>query len=127
MIKRVLIVDDDVDFCQACANFLAALGYEVKGQNSEDGIIGVIRGFNPDIIFLDVVMKTQESGFTMADEIYADTGLRSIPLFFLTGYFKKATLAEREEEIFRKWPNVKGIIDKPVKPGVLLELIRAEA
>ncbi len=127
MIKKVLIVDDDVDFCQACANFLTALGYDVNCRNSEDGIIETVRAVAPDIIFLDVVMKTQESGFMMAEAIYADSTLRSIPLFFLTGYFKKAALAEREAEIFRKWPNVKGIIDKPVKPGVLLELIRAEA
>lgn len=125
MTKRVFIVDDDADFCRACVHFLSVQGYEVGCRDSEQGVVEAVKEFKPDIIFLDMVMKTRTSGFAMAETIYADTALRTIPLFFLTGYFKKAALAEQEREILRKWPNAKGIIDKPVKPGVLLELIRA--
>jgi len=124
MIKRILIVDDDVDFVDACRNFLEAAGYEINCETLEVKVLAAIRVFMPQLILLDVAMKTETSGFDIADKINQDKELRSIPIMFLTGYFKRANLINRENKILEKWSNVKVILSKPVKPTTLLEAIK---
>ena len=45
-------------------------------------------------------------------------------MIFLTGYFRRSNTIERENESLKRWGNVRSIIDKPVKPSVLLGAIR---
>jgi len=123
MAKRILIIDDDHDFSDACANLLEASGYESGYENEETKAMRKIQDFKPDLIILDVVMKSETSGFKAAGDIYADEKLKGIPILFLTGYFKKAALMDKEKELIKKWPNVKGVLGKPVKPAVLLSSI----
>lgn len=124
MIRKILIVDDDADFVEACGNFLEAADYEIGVESNENEAIGKIRLLRPDLVFLDVLMQTETGGFDVADKLWRDEALRAIPVVFLTGYFRKKMLLDKELEIIRKWANVKGVLDKPVKPSTLLEMIK---
>jgi len=124
VIKKILIIDDDADFTEACRNFLEVTGYAVDCESDETAAVEKVRAFGPDLIFLDVLMKTEQGGFEVADQIWGDEILKRIPVVFLTGYFRKKLLTDRENEVIQKWQNVKGVLDKPVKPSSLLEMIR---
>ncbi|MCM8769512.1 MAG: response regulator [Candidatus Omnitrophica bacterium] len=123
MIKQILIVDDDQEFAEACCNFLEAAGYIVGYETDERKVLEKVRQGKPDLILLDVVMKEENSGFKLAEALSADQDFQRIPVIFLTGYFKKAE-ANEQEEYLKKWPNVRAILDKPVKPAVLMEVIQ---
>jgi len=124
MIRKILIVDDDADFVEACGNFLESADYEIGIESSENEAIKKIRLFRPDLVFLDVLMQTETGGFDIADKLWKDETLKAIPVVFLTGYFRKKMLLDKELEITRKWANVRGILDKPVKPATLLAMIK---
>ncbi|MFH0917811.1 MAG: response regulator [Candidatus Omnitrophota bacterium] len=124
MAIKVLIIDNDYDFIEACKNFLEAAGYEVAYEQQESEVIVQLERVRPQIILLDLVMDTTQSGLIIAEKINASPTLRLIPIIFLTGYFTGAGLPEKEKEIVAKWANVRKVLDKPVKPQVLLEALQ---
>jgi CheY-like chemotaxis protein len=121
--KRILLIDNDIDFVDACRNFLDAAGYEVGFETKEENALSEIINFKPDIILLDVIMDTETSGFTIADKICAEESLKRIPVVFLSGYFRKEITNGKGNELSSRWENVKGLIDKPVKPEALIKII----
>ena len=124
MIKNILLVDDDPDFTEAVTNFLEAANYNVEVENRDEQAIEHIKNSKPDLVLLDVLMTTETSGFELAEKMNLDEALKKIPIIFLTGYFKRTGRTEQEEEIVKKWENIKYILDKPVKPSVLLGVIQ---
>jgi DNA-binding response OmpR family regulator len=122
MAKNVLIIDDDHEFVEAMTNVLDAKGYGV--DSAPNGKIGVAkaREQKPDIILLDVMMTTKSEGFDVAREIHKDAKLKSVPVILITGVRKEMSLPfgfEPDET----WLPVKGVLEKPVKPDVLLKTI----
>ncbi|OGF49221.1 MAG: hypothetical protein A2231_07660 [Candidatus Firestonebacteria bacterium RIFOXYA2_FULL_40_8] len=124
MIKNILLVDDDSDFTDAVKNFLEAANYNVDVENKDEKAIEHIKISKPDLVLLDVLMTTETSGFEIAEKMNSDDALNEIPVIFLTAYFKRTGFTDKEEEIIKKWQNVKYILDKPVKPSILLGVIQ---
>lgn len=123
MAKRILIIDDDMDFVEACQNMLEAADYEVECESVFEKSLGKIRGMKPDLILLDILMDNKIVGFDIAEAICADRDLKDIPVIFLTGYFRRSNTLERDSDMMRKLKNVRAVVDKPVKPNKLLEEI----
>jgi DNA-binding response OmpR family regulator len=123
-ISKILMVDNDLDFIEAVRNFLEAAGFEVDQEHREEEAMAKMRAFQPDLVLLDVVMDRDRSGFEIAEQIYRDGGLQRVPVVFLTGYFKRAGTPEEEKDILSRWNNVRRILDKPVRPELLLRVIK---
>jgi len=122
MADKVLIIDDDPEFTEAMKNVLDATGYEV--DSAPNGKIGVAKAKErqPDIILLDVMMTTDSEGFDVARELHKDKKLKEVPVILITGVKKEMSLPfgfEPEET----WLPVKGVLEKPVKPEVLLKIV----
>jgi CheY-like chemotaxis protein len=82
--KKILIVDDEVDFCLLVKFELEATGnYAVKVENKGSFALNTAREFRPDLIFLDVLMPDME-GSDIAPKIRNDEGLKNVPVIFLT-------------------------------------------
>jgi CheY-like chemotaxis protein len=124
MVSKILMVDDDADFLDACRNVLEAAGYEVECETVEELVLDRARRFGPDLVILDVLMSRETSGFDLADHMQDEPALATVPIVFLTGYFRRKGLTESEADVIRRWKNVRQVLDKPVKPSVLLEAIR---
>jgi len=122
MAYRVLIIDDDPEFTEAMTNVLDAKGYGV--DSAPNGKIGVAKAKEqkPDIILLDVMMTTKSEGFDVAREMHKDEKLKNVPIIIITGVRKEMNLPfgfEPDET----WLPVKGVLEKPVKPEVLLKTV----
>jgi len=122
MADKVLIIDDDPEFTEAMKNVLDPTGYEV--DSAPNGKIGVAKAKErqPDIILLDVMMTTDSEGFDVARELHKDKKLKEVPVILITGVKKEMSLPfgfEPEET----WLPVKGVLEKPVKPEVLLKIV----
>jgi two-component system alkaline phosphatase synthesis response regulator PhoP len=119
MANKVLMIDDDPEFVDAIFNLLDAKGYEVHtASNGKDGVAKA-RAENPDIILLDVMMTTKHEGFDTAREMHGDETIKDIPIIIMTGIRKEMNLPfgfEPDET----WLPVKTVLEKPVKPEVLL-------
>jgi two-component system alkaline phosphatase synthesis response regulator PhoP len=124
MSQRVLLIDDDLNLTEAIANVLDARGYIV--DSAPNGKIGIAKAKaeKPDIILLDVMMTTNSEGFDVARELSKDPVLKNVPILLVTGVKKEMHLPfgfEPDET----WLPVKGVLEKPVKPDVLLKAIEA--
>jgi CheY-like chemotaxis protein len=82
--KRVLIVDDESGFTRLLKLTLEKTkGYVVREENEGTRAWLAAREFEPDIIFLDVVMPKIDGG-EVAQQIRSDPKLARVPVIFLT-------------------------------------------
>jgi len=119
-----VIIDNDQDFVDACSNLLESAGYAVDSETQESGAEEKIRSSGADLVLLDIVMQTENAGFEIVGRMQNCDQLRRIPVIFLTGFFKESSVQQQHAQMLKKWPNVVHILDKPVKPAVLLETVR---
>jgi CheY-like chemotaxis protein len=122
MAKKVLVIDDDNDFVESILNLLEARGYAVaSASNGKEGVQKA-KSEKPDLVLLDVMMTTKDEGFNVARELHGIEGLSKTPVIMVTGVRKEMNLPfgfEPDET----WLPVKQILEKPVKPEVLLNAV----
>ncbi|MDP1853188.1 MAG: response regulator [Candidatus Omnitrophota bacterium] len=82
--KRILLVDDEIGFTNMMRLYLEKAGdYEVMIENDSSRALGIVKKFNPDMIFLDVLMP-QKDGGEIAKEIRSEPAFKNIPIVFMT-------------------------------------------
>lgn len=122
MAKKVLMIDDDQEFVDAISNLLDAKGYDVHTASNGQDAVERVRSENPDIILLDVMMTTKHEGFDVARELHEDPTAKETPIIMMTGIRKEMNLPFAFQPD-NTWLPVKEVLEKPVKPQVLLTAI----
>jgi CheY-like chemotaxis protein len=120
---KILIIDDDPDITEAMTVVLENRGYEVA--SARDGTEGMarLREARPDLIILDVMMRTSQEGFELSRELKSNPQYRDIPILMLTAVKQKTGLDFKTEAGDQAWLPVEEFLDKPVKPDVLLDKV----
>jgi two-component system alkaline phosphatase synthesis response regulator PhoP len=81
--KKVVLVDDDVDFCEATKLLLESKDFEVVlAYDGKEGL-DKIRAEKPDLVILDVMMP-EMNGYDVCVVLKADPELKEIPTILLT-------------------------------------------
>ncbi len=84
MAKRILVVDDDVDFQEAAELILRKEGYQVvKAANGKEAL-DKLNTEAVDLILLDVMMESDTEGFHLAYKLRQDEKFKNIPIVILT-------------------------------------------
>jgi CheY-like chemotaxis protein len=121
--KKILIVDDDLDFSGAIQALLEARGYSVLvAENGYDGFEKA-KTEAPDLLLLDVMMTYDNEGFELAQKLKTEALTRQLPVILITGIRKAKNLPfsfEPDDE----WLPVRAVLEKPVKAEDLLELVK---
>jgi len=116
--RRILLVDDEVSTTRALALYLTENGTcDVRVENVGSRAVATAREFQPDLIFMDIVMPDADGG-TLAAEIQADPILRGTPLVFLT-----ALVSQRETHGGSMHIGGYPFLAKPVDPEIVLASI----
>ena len=81
--KRILVVDDEPDFCSIVQGNLEKEGFDV--EVAYDGVQGLekVKANPPDAIVLDVMMP-EKDGYTVCSELKKDDTYADIPILMLT-------------------------------------------
>ena len=88
--KRVLVVDDEPDFCSIVQGQLEKEGFEVElAYNGVEGLEKT-RANPPDAIVLDVMMPEMD-GYEMCKELKDDENCCDIPVILLTAVASHVT------------------------------------
>ena len=120
--KKILLIDDDVDFVYLNKVFLESKGYQVIiSYNGEEGIKKA-RETKPDLVILDVMMSRMTEGFDIARKLRADDDLNDIPIIMLTAIRKREKLPWTFEPD-DTWLPVNRFLEKPISLEKLLEEI----
>ena len=121
--KRILIVDDDVEYVESNKQLLEASGYEVHtAHNGKDGL-ELAKKQKPDLMILDVMMATNTEGFEVARKIPQSPELKNMHVLLVTGIRKdmKLPVAFQPDET---WLPVDKVFEKPIDPQMLLDEIK---
>ncbi len=120
--KRILLIDDDADLTASNKELLEGSGYEVA--SALDGACGIKKAkqVKPDLIVLDVMMRTETEGFDVSRALQEDPELKDVPVILLTG-IRKAMRLPFKFEPDKDWLPVKVVLEKPVSPPRFLEEI----
>jgi len=81
---RILLVDDDRDFCETTGAVLRRAGYHaVAAQNGREALDQLRQGFHPCVILLDLGMPEMD-GFVFRRLQLADPEIAAIPVFVVS-------------------------------------------
>jgi CheY-like chemotaxis protein len=99
MKTKILVVDDEPGLTRLIKLNLESTGwFEVKTENRGDRAIQVALEFDPDIIFLDIMMPDLP-GEEIAERIRADPRLQAKKLVFLTAIVTRDDTADGHNQI----------------------------
>jgi len=114
-IKKILLVDDDIDLLEQNKTLLESKGFNViTAESSEEGFEKFKKEL-PDAAIIDLIMEQMDSGFVLCYKIKKTEHGKRIPVFMLTSAtyetgFKFSTTSKEEKE----WIKCDGVINKPV-------------
>lgn len=86
--KRLLLVDDDEDFCRLMSKRLSGEGYDVAWSTKAQGVEDLIRKVRPAAVLLDLQLRDAE-GLTVLEGIRKNDP--ALPVIILTGFETVAT------------------------------------
>ena len=121
--RRILIVDDDIEYVESNKELLEDGGYEVlTAHNGKDGL-DLARKRQPDLMILDVMMATKAEGFEVARKIPSSPELKNMQILLVTGVRQEMDLPFKVEPD-DTWLPVDKVFEKPIEPQLLLDEIK---
>jgi CheY-like chemotaxis protein len=84
-LRRVLIVDDNLDMAQSMMMLLGHLGHEVEMAATGAQALEVARRCRPQVVFLDIGLPDLD-GYEVAMRLRSLEELRPLKIFALTAY-----------------------------------------
>ena len=88
--KRILVVDDEPDFCFIVQGNLEKEGFIVEVAYDGNEGLAKVKSNPPDAIVLDIMMP-EKDGYTVCKEIKEDKKLAEIPVVILTAVASHVT------------------------------------
>lgn len=122
--KKILIVDDDVDFIDLHKAVLEHNGFEVVTAFSGREGLDKVKFEMPDLILLDLMMEKHDTGFGFSKQVKADPRYKKIPIIMCSSVAGE-TGAEFSQELDGYWMKTNAFINKPVSPEKLVEMINS--
>jgi two-component system, OmpR family, response regulator len=119
----ILIVDDDLDIIDSLRMILEANGHQVTVKTDPDDLVASVAQTSPDLIILDIIFpENPNAGFAAARELHKIEGVKDIPVLLLSAVnqLSKMSFGFSETDISEDFMPVKGFIEKPVEPAILL-------
>lgn len=117
MMKRILIVDDEKDFCFFLKKNLEVSGnFDVTTCHEGAVALALAETLHPDLILLDIIIPDMD-GSEVARRLKENPLTQGIPVVFLTAIVKEEEA--RDKDTIGGWR----YIAKPVKMDELVNLI----
>jgi len=123
--KKILVVDDDLEFANAVKDLLKIAKYDVVvASDAKEGKEKFLSE-KPDLVLLDIMMDTPVDGFSLCHEIKTSRKEweKDIPVILVSAVKEKFgsryTFTGEQEG----WRGPNDYLDKPVKPEELLACI----
>jgi len=123
---NILIVDDDLDIIDSLKMILEANGHQVSVKTDPDNLVESVKQSPPDLIILDIIFpENPNAGFAAARELHKVEKVKDIPVLLLSAVnqLSKMSFGFSETDISEDFMPVKGFIEKPVEPLVLIARI----
>ena len=116
--KKIVIIDDEEDFCFFIKRNLEATGkFEVKVSSNPKEGLKLAQSAHPDLVLLDILMP-ELSGTQIAEILKNSDDTKDIPIVFVT-----AVITEEETDIKGNFIKGNHVLAKPIKMSHLLRIV----
>ena len=112
----ILIADDEADIRDYSRSVLERNGHRVIEVSTGPDALAALAKEKPDLLLLDVMLPGMD-GHTLQMHLASHQDLKKIPVIIVTAL-------EFTQEMFSKFPQVKGFLAKPFTPIQLDEAVR---
>ncbi|MDY6843635.1 MAG: response regulator [Thermodesulfobacteriota bacterium] len=118
--KKILIIDDDLDYLNIWKIVLENNSFEVITASTGEEGLALFHKENPDLIILDIMMETPDKGFRVGEEIKKKVGVLGTPIIIAS-----ATTDRTNIDIDRQmdWIPAEIYMEKPLTEEALLKNI----
>ncbi len=120
---KILIIDDDIDLVEIMKLTLMSKNYEVISAHDGKEGLKKAKEIEPNLIILDVMMRTELEGFNVSYDLRQDPGLQYVPILMVTAITKKTGFSFSPDSD-REFLPVDDYVEKPLRPSDLI--IRVE-
>jgi CheY-like chemotaxis protein len=117
---RVLVVDDDPDFCEITRTVLEGAGHQVATAPSGDAALAQMRQQAPDLVILDVMMSSVLDGLDLSDRMQADAHLKKVPIVMVSAIASSNYAGMFPTDAYVA---IDAWLSKPIAPQALLETV----
>jgi len=117
---KILVVDDDPDFVEVTRIVLERAGYRVISASNGDEALAQVKAEKPDLMLLDVMMRTVTDGLDACLELREDSVSRYLPVVMVTSI---ASTDHSGDVSTEHAACADGWLSKPVNPQYLLETV----
>jgi two-component system alkaline phosphatase synthesis response regulator PhoP len=126
MPKEILIVDDDPDFVETMEIILKGNGYSTRTARDGEEALKKVHEKIPDIILLDIMMKTKTDGIWVSEKIRSEEKLKEIPIIMITAVNQDSDMAKFHlgQETGTEYMPVNVFMEKPIEAKDLLKEIK---
>lgn len=118
--KKALVIDDGIDFIAAYKAILEANGIDVVSATNGSEGFEKVKSENPDVIVLDVMMETPDSGFEFLQKMQQE-GI-NVPVILCSSIAKASEMNFDLNSL-----GAKIIMQKPVDLDKLVENVKKYA
>jgi twitching motility two-component system response regulator PilG len=117
VVKKILVVEDQIELLKLECVLLSSRGYDVKGAESGEIALEQIASEAPDLVLLDVMMPGID-GFQVCERIKSNEATQHIPVIMVTAKGSHSDM-DKGQRVGANW-----YIVKPFRSVFLLETIQ---
>lgn len=121
--KKILVVDDDVDYLIQTKNKIESMGFETVLAESQKECEMIIETFKPDLALLDLMLENEDSGFVLSYKIKQK--YQNVPVILATTIIAETGIAfDMNYGTEKSWIKADLILDKGIGAEQLEKEIR---
>jgi DNA-binding response OmpR family regulator len=115
---RILIADDNAQGVELLEAYLADSGYEIETAFDGEETLQKVRGWQPDVVLLDIMMP-KTSGFEVCKRLKADPTTRGVAVLMITALDQPSDVDRAVDA------GTDDFLTKPINQADLLRRVRA--
>jgi DNA-binding response OmpR family regulator len=118
--KKIVIIDDDPEICDAMSEILNEYGYEVFTALDTKAGYQLLLEKRPDLLILDIMMATMHEGLDFATKMKEREGVYGMPILIVSARppVEKGYGRTLEEDL--DWIHADIFMEKPIEPEELI-------
>ena len=122
--KKIVIIDDDPEICDAMSEILSQDGYQVFTALDTRKGHQLFVDTRPDLLILDIMMETMDEGLNFATEVKRNDGAFGVPILIVSARppVEKGYGRTLDEDL--DWIHADIFMEKPIEPEELIHNVK---
>jgi len=122
--KKIVIIDDDPEICDALSEILTEYGYQVFTALDTRSGLQLFHETRPDLLILDIMMASMDEGLEFATEIKKKEGVYGVPILIVSARPPVEKGYERSLDKDLDWIQADIFMEKPIEPEELIHNVK---